>query len=112
MKRRDFLALLGPLAGCSAPGEPRSASISEPPVPPPKTRLVFGGDVMLSRYVGRNARQRNDPKWPLREMAPWFEAADIAFVNLESPFSERKRPFNSGMIFGAAPDMVEGMRMV
>lgn len=93
--RREFLALLAPLA---AP-------------PPVNTRLVFGGDVMLSRYVSRNAQQRNDPTWPFRQIAPVFEAADIAFVNLESPFTERKRPFDKGMIFGASPDMVNGLRL-
>jgi poly-gamma-glutamate capsule biosynthesis protein CapA/YwtB (metallophosphatase superfamily) len=66
---------------------------------------------MLSRYVGRNAHQRNDPSWPFRGIAPLFQSADIAFVNLESPFTERKRPFNTGMIFGAVPDMAEGLKL-
>jgi poly-gamma-glutamate capsule biosynthesis protein CapA/YwtB (metallophosphatase superfamily) len=109
--RREFLAVLASLAGCSSkPKAQAAADASLQPVAPAKTRLIFGGDVMLSRYVGRNAHQRNDPKWPFREIAPAFESADIAFINLESPFTERKRPFNTGMIFGAAPDMVEGLR--
>ncbi len=107
--RREFLVLLASLAGCTS--KPKAEAASEPVATPPvKTRIVFGGDVMLSRWVGRNAHQRNDPSWPFREIAPLFQAADIAFANLESPFTERKRPFDTGMVFGAAPDMVEGLR--
>ena len=111
--RREFLALLVPLAGCASRPQVEAASAPKPiPAPPPTdTRLVFGGDVMLSRYVSRNAHQRNDPSWPFRRIAPFFEAADIAFVNLESPFTERKRPFDKGMVFGASPDMLEGLRL-
>ena len=41
-----------------------------------ETRIVFGGDVMLSRFVGRLARERRDPALPLRDLAPYFAAAD------------------------------------
>lgn len=57
--------------------------------PPPLTivnRLVFGGDVMMSRYVGSLAAAKQDPAWPLRDIASLFAGADLAFVNLEAPF--------------------------
>ncbi len=47
---------------------------------------------MLSRYVGARARARSDPASPLRDLAPLLSSADIAFVNLEAPFSDRGRP--------------------
>ncbi len=75
------------------------------------TRVLFGGDVMLARYVGKTARLRGDPAWPFRHIAEFLQAADIAFVNLESPFTDRGRPSESGMIFRAAPEMVEGLRL-
>jgi poly-gamma-glutamate capsule biosynthesis protein CapA/YwtB (metallophosphatase superfamily) len=75
------------------------------------TRVLFGGDVMLARYVGKTARLRRDPAWPFRHIAEFLQAADIAFVNLESPFTDRGRPSESGMIFRAAPEMVEGLRL-
>ena len=104
--------MLAPLAGCgSGPRVEASAPSIVTALPPPDTRIVCGGDVMLSRYVSRNAHRRNDPSWPFRRIAPVFEAADIAFVNLESPFTERRRPFDKGMVFGASPDMVEGLRL-
>ncbi|HEV8042208.1 MAG TPA: CapA family protein [Bryobacteraceae bacterium] len=77
----------------------------------PVTRLLLGGDVMLSRYVGTLARQREDPAWPLREVADLFASADIAFVNLEAPFSDRGRKVESGMVFKAEPEMIEALRV-
>jgi len=98
MQRREFLALVPTAAlGASTP-----AAI---------TRLALGGDVMLSRWVSRKAHQEKDPSWPFRQIAPFFECADIAFVNLESPFTPNKRPFDKGMVFGAPPDMLEGLRL-
>ena len=75
------------------------------------TRIVFGGDVMLSRFVGRLARSRNDPAWPLRDLAPVLAAADIAFVNLEAPFSDRGGLVESGMVFKAEPEMVQALQL-
>lgn len=75
------------------------------------TRILFGGDVMLARYIGRQARLRRDPAWPFRGIAAMLEAADIAFVNLESPFTDRARPTESGMLFRAAPEMIAGLRL-
>lgn len=75
------------------------------------TRMIFGGDVMLSRFVGRLARERHDPASPLRDLAPFLRAADIAFVNLESPFSDRGRPVESGMVFKSEPEMIEALEL-
>jgi poly-gamma-glutamate synthesis protein (capsule biosynthesis protein) len=77
----------------------------------PRTTILCGGDVMLSRNVARRARLKSDPAWPFREIAPALAAADIAFVNLESPFSDKGPPVESGMIFKAEPEMVEGLKL-
>jgi len=77
----------------------------------PVTRILFGGDVMLSRHVGAVARQRADPAWPMRGIAGLFSSADVAFVNLESPFSDRGRPVEGGMVFKAEPEMIESLRL-
>ncbi len=106
-RRTYFLiSALIALAGCTrspkpAPAPPRS----EPPV----TRVIVGGDVMLSRYVGRLARLKGDPAFPFRALAPFLRAADLVHVNLESPFSDRGKPADQGMIFKAEPEMVEGL---
>ena len=104
--RRTFLYL--PVLGLVPK---RTASTLRPPDVLPTTRILLGGDVMLSRFVGAVARERADPAWPLRDVAPYFAAADIAFVNLEAPFSDRGRVVESGMVFKAEPEMVEALRV-
>jgi poly-gamma-glutamate synthesis protein (capsule biosynthesis protein) len=112
--RRAFLPLLAAIrfsraapqeAGSAAAGSHAAALNAK------ETRLLFGGDVMLTRYVGRLARERHDPAWPFRSLAPFLAAADIAFVNLESPFSDHGSPTGKGMIFKAAPDMIAGLEL-
>src|SRR6202012_1393343 len=81
------------------------------PPAPVFTRIVFGGDVMMSRFVGTLAHAKGDPAGPMRDIAPLFSAADIAFVNLEAPFSDQGRPATKGMIFKAAPDMIQALSL-
>lgn len=88
---------------------PKAGRQSETPRPLPAVRLLFGGDVMLSRYVARLARLKRDPAWPWRQVAARFAAADIACVNLESPFSDRPLRTSANMIFRAEPDMIQGL---
>jgi len=76
---------------------------------PARTRIVLGGDVMLSRNVAARARAQKDPAWPFRDIAPVFADADIAFVNLESPFSDKGAVMQRGMIFKTEPEMVAGL---
>ena len=76
---------------------------------PARTRIVLGGDVMLSRNVAARARAQKDPAWPFRDIAPVFADADIAFVNLESPFSDKGAIMQTGMIFKTEPEMIAGL---
>src|SRR5271163_792956 len=76
-----------------------------------ETRIVLGGDVMLSRFVGRLARAHGDPAFPFRDLAPLLAAADIAFVNLEAPFSDRGNPLEEGMVFKSEPEMIAGLEL-
>lgn len=75
----------------------------------PLNRLIFGGDVMLSRWVWRIAEQKKDPSWPFRRISEEFNSADIAFVNLESPFASAPPYFQDRMVFRTHPAMVEGL---
>ena len=77
---------------------------------PPITTLLFGGDVMLCRAIGRQARERHDPALPFRDLAPRLRAADITFANLESPFSNQGKTVDTGMVFKAEPEMIEGLK--
>jgi poly-gamma-glutamate synthesis protein (capsule biosynthesis protein) len=69
------------------------------------TRLVCGGDVMLSRAVG--AWLKADPAAALRGVAPLFRSADLAFVNLESPFSDRGPIWRTELVFHAEPATIQ-----
>jgi poly-gamma-glutamate synthesis protein (capsule biosynthesis protein) len=105
---RSALPLLGlPVLG-ALPFSPTDEKSAPDPV---RTRLLLGGDVMLSRHVGRVARWLRDPAFPLRDIAPLFQAADIAFVNLESPFSDRGAVMERGMIFKAEPEMIAALEL-
>lgn len=75
----------------------------------PSVRVVCGGDVMLTRWVGRKAAEEKDWLRPLRGVAPAFLSADIGLVNLESPFSETGPYDRTDMVFRARPEMVEAL---
>ena len=79
------------------------------PLAIPVTRILLAGDVMLSRYVGILARAKGDPGWPLHDVSVLLSSADIAFANLESPFSDRGRVVDKGMLFKAEPEMVQAL---
>jgi poly-gamma-glutamate synthesis protein (capsule biosynthesis protein) len=66
---------------------------------------------MLSRDVRRQTLVAHDPALPFRKIAPLLAAADITFVNLESPFSDRGPYFESGLIFHAPPDAIAGLQL-
>jgi poly-gamma-glutamate synthesis protein (capsule biosynthesis protein) len=73
--------------------------------------VVAGGDVILARGVAREAERRKDPAWPFRSIAPVLSSADLACVNLESPFSE-KGPFQPAeMVFRARKEMLAGLTL-
>ncbi len=105
MNRRRFFAVTG--GGLASV---RAAQVGAQFDPVPEVRLLFGGDVMLSRNVGRVARERRDPSLPFREIASAFQQADIGFVNLESPFTRDPRKRGQGMIFKALPEMAYGLK--
>ncbi|MBI3208467.1 MAG: CapA family protein [Candidatus Solibacter usitatus] len=77
----------------------------------PVNRIVLGGDVMLARHVWQAAQARKDASWSFRKIADVFRSADLAFVNLESPFAERPPYFEDRMVFRANPSMIEGLKL-
>ncbi len=77
----------------------------------PYNRLLFAGDVMFSRAVRRQIIAAHDPALPFHKIAPLTAAADIAFVNLESPFSDSGSYYDSGLIFHAPPEAIAGLQL-
>jgi poly-gamma-glutamate synthesis protein (capsule biosynthesis protein) len=78
---------------------------------PPYNRLLFVGDVMFSRQVRRDILASHDPAMPFRKVAPLMRAADIAFLNLETPFSDQGPYYDHGLIFHAAPEFIAGLQL-
>jgi poly-gamma-glutamate capsule biosynthesis protein CapA/YwtB (metallophosphatase superfamily) len=78
---------------------------------PPFNRLLFAGDVMLSRGVRREMIAAHDQALPFHKLAPLMCAADIAFINLESPFSDRGPYYEHGLIFHASPEAIAGLKL-
>jgi len=68
------------------------------------------GDVMLARNVGDRIRSKDDPKAPFLKTAEILESADISFCNLESPFCCQELPPQEGIIFGAEPETIDGLK--
>ena len=110
MRRLISIALLGCLA-CAPPKPPSVRSRSPENPAPPLNRLLFAGDVMFSRTVRRTILAANDPALPFRKVAPLTSAADITFINLETPFSDKGRYRDDGLIFHAAPEMIAGLQL-
>lgn len=80
-------------------------------VPPVETTAIFGGDVMMSRYVGRITAQNNDWDLAFHNIADEFAQNDLAFVNMEAPFKETG-PYYVGddaMTFKVDPQMMAGL---
>lgn len=78
---------------------------------PPYNRLLFAGDVMFSRQVRRQILASHDPAMPFRKLAPLMQAADISFINLETPFSDQGPYYDHGLIFHAAPEFIAGLQL-
>ena len=71
--------------------------------------VLFVGDIMLSRDVGKVMFSREDYKYPFLYVADVLSGADIAFGNLEGPISSRGSNVGSIYSFRADPRSVEGL---
>lgn len=79
------------------------------PSPAEEITMVFVGDVMLSRAVGKLMADKDDYLFPFASTTEVLRAADIAFANLENPISERGATTGSVYSFRADPRAAEGL---
>jgi poly-gamma-glutamate capsule biosynthesis protein CapA/YwtB (metallophosphatase superfamily) len=96
-------------SGCSPQPTPPPRPATDHSEARPLNRLLFAGDVMLCRDVGRRMRETKDPAHPFVKIAPLLASADLTFINLESPFADKGPRGEEGLIFRARPEMVEGL---
>jgi poly-gamma-glutamate synthesis protein (capsule biosynthesis protein) len=75
-------------------------------------RLVFVGDIMLSRNVG-DIISREGPEFPFANVHDILQRGDITMGNLESPISGLNTTVceksDTGFCFKASPDSIQGL---
>ena len=88
-------------------------SFITPAEPPTRTTTIFGGDAMLSRYVHRASGAKGDFDLPFENIAAEFKQNDLAFINLEAPFSEYGPYYvdDYAMSFKVDPQMIDGLKL-
>jgi len=68
------------------------------------------GDIMLARHVGKKMITSENWNLPFLKTADQLSSADITFANLESPFAEAGQKIFEGMVFGADPMAIAGLK--
>ncbi len=73
--------------------------------------IILGGDVMMSRYVGRKMAQENNYSLAWEHIQGRLKKADLSLINLEAPFSESEDYFvaDEQMSFNVDPRCIEGL---
>ncbi len=72
-------------------------------------KIIFVGDIMLSRGVASQIKKQNDFRYPFLAIADTVRAADLAFGNLEGPISDGGRDQGSIYSFRAHPTVLQGL---
>lgn len=75
-----------------------------------EVRMVFVGDIMLSRKVGELMAAKKDTAFPFASTTELISSADIAFANLENPVSTGGIRSGSIYSFRADPRVLEGVK--
>ncbi len=77
----------------------------------PKTATVIAvGDIMLGRYVNIKMQEHEDWRYPFLKTSSLTSSANITFGNLEAPFIEGCRNAETGMIFCARKEAIQGLK--
>lgn len=77
-------------------------------------KIIFVGDIMLSRQVNTKMEKYEDYSWPFRKISDKLNEADFVVANLESPFlknSKNYRVSTGSFSFKANPLAVAGLNL-
>lgn len=72
-------------------------------------RIVFGGDVMLARWVGK-VIEHEGANYPWLGVADVLRDADLAVVNLECVVGTQSRCIRKKYVFQAEPSVLDGLK--
>lgn len=73
-------------------------------------RVLFTGDVMLSRLVENRTFVAGDFRFPFLKVGEFLSGADLTVGNLEGPISSKGENQGSKYSFRADPKMIEGLK--
>lgn len=76
---------------------------------PSQISLLFVGDVMLSRAIGRKMEKENNWTFPFMKSSSTLRDADLTFGNLENPISAKGEDRGGLYSFRADPRVMEGL---
>ncbi|HUI41622.1 MAG TPA: CapA family protein [Terriglobia bacterium] len=93
-----------------SPAGPAAAQAPGAPATPATYTLLFVGDLMLSRTVGKKMEAESDWEWPFRLIDSRLQAADFVFGNLECPVSDVGRNLHHLYSFRADPRALDGLK--
>jgi poly-gamma-glutamate synthesis protein (capsule biosynthesis protein) len=88
---------------------PTPSAPTPSPTPKPEFKMIFVGDIMLSRSVGAVMSRQQNYKYPFIKIADFLNSADLTVGNLEGPVSDRGTKVGSIYSFRADPRVVEGL---
>lgn len=74
------------------------------------TTLVVTGDVLTARTVNTRTLRYNNFHWAWEKTADVLQAADVTFINLETPLVQNCPLRDDGMFFCGDPRHVEGLQ--
>jgi poly-gamma-glutamate capsule biosynthesis protein CapA/YwtB (metallophosphatase superfamily) len=72
--------------------------------------LLFVGDVMLSRSVGKKMEALKNWNYPFEKIADTLRAADLTYANLECPVSDTGANQHHLYSFRADPRVIDGLK--
>ena len=93
-----------------APAARAQKPAPEMPRAPREQKLIFVGDVMLSRSVGAKMQAEDDWTYPFEKIAPTLRSANLTFGNLECPVSDTGRNRHHLYSFRADPKAIAGLK--
>lgn len=115
---RRFRRWSAPVALCGALGlslalvveAPRAVPLQDSPTGDLRRQtILFAGDVMLSRSIGKRMEAADNWTFPFERIASTLKAADLAFANLECPVSDTGANQHHLYSFRADPRAIEGL---
>jgi len=81
-------------------------------IKPEPITIMAVGDIMLGRSVNTKLQKQADFTFPFQKINSFFKNTDVVLANLESPFGENCPVTDTGMVFCADKNSVQGLKLL